>query len=406
MEQRISPFSLLVKPAGADCNLHCGYCFYLAKAGLYPEHSRPRMALETAEAMLRSYFSLPLPEYSFGWQGGEPTLMGVDFFREVFEMQRRLAPRGARVTNGFQTNGVLLTAEWAELFREYDVLVGLSIDGPADLHNAHRRWARGGEQIAGSAGDTHARVEESARLLRRERVAFNALTVVGRHNEHAAVEVYEYLKSLRIRHMQFIPLVEWAEGRDASCRRRLHEASVTPEGWGAFLNAIFDRWFPKDVRRVSVRHHDSLLELLVAGRHNVCTTSGVCGGHLVVEHTGDVYPCDFYVDPELRLGNVHASADRGSSNAFVTALGSNTHRAFIRRKGDTHADCGVCRYRGLCHGDCPRLRPGNRARGRSQLCEGWKTYYDHTLPTFRRLARSVADQHGVDVAMPRAGHAE
>ncbi len=352
------------------------------------------MTLETLEEVFRQFFSIPMAQYGFGWQGGEPTLMGADFFREAFSMQRRMAPRGAVVSNGLQTNGTLLTPEWAEILRSNDVLVGLSIDGPADVHNSYRRWAnREGGPVAGNAGNTHQRVEETARLLREAKVAYNALTVVGRHNEDRPVEVYEYLRSLRIRHMQFIPLVEWNGGHPGTT---FSEFSVSAAGWGRFLNAIFDRWFPRDVRRVSIRHHDSIMELLVNGRYNVCTMSDHCGGHVVVEHNGDLYPCDFYVEPSLRLGSVHDSDDKSGLMVLERAVTSPMYRSFIAQKARRDGRCKVCPYRRLCGGDCPKLRvPSEDGRGLSALCEGWVAFYDHALADLERLSRSVAEEvHG------------
>jgi uncharacterized protein len=429
------PFSLLVKPAGADCNLNCGYCFYLTKAGLYPEVTQPRMSIATVERMLRAYYAIPMPVYAFGWQGGEPTLMGTDFFREVFALQRALTPRGSTTTNGLQTNGTLLTPEWAQLLREHDVLVGISIDGPAELHNRRRRWAdRNGAAISGIEGDTHARVAAAVRLLREERVAHNALTVVGAHNVHAPNEIYDYLRSLRIRHMQFIPLVEW-DGAAAVVPERgasLTDYSVSGDAWGRFLTAIFDRWFPRDVRRVSIRHHDSILELLVHGHYNVCTMGDACGGHLVVEHNGDIYPCDFYVERDLRLGSIGtdggfethdgfateggrgtkggfathgAEVEPDRNNPFVAALSSPVSRTFAAQKAHRNSACATCAYRRLCGGDCPKMRAPSSdgtspdGRGLSALCSGWTAFYDHTLNDFLRLSRSVTDH-------PRVGARE
>lgn len=390
------PFSLLIKPAGADCNLHCGYCFYLSRAGLYPDTARPRMSLETLERLYAAYFALSLPVYSFGWQGGEPTRMGLDFFSEALAMQRRMAPRGATVTNGLQTNGTLLTPAWARLLREHQVLVGLSIDGPDELHNGLRRFADGGGQaLAGRAGDTADSVSAAARLLRAEKVACNALTVVGPHNVHAPLEVYDHLRGLGFRHMQFIPLLE--EGY-----------SLRAQDWGRFLIAIFRRWFPRDVRRVSIRHHDSLLEYLVSGRYNVCTMGHSCGGHLVIEHNGDIYPCDFYVDADLRLGNVHAGsavAAGGGVNPLVAALEDPRNRAFMARKATPAPECANCRYRELCNGDCPRLwrsdadTPG--AAPRSALCAGWTAFFDDAIGDLVRLSRSAAELHYGPGALPR-----
>ncbi len=414
-----TPFSLLVKPAGADCNMRCDYCFYLPKASLYPGDERSRMSLHTVEAMLRAYFATPQEVYAFGWQGGEPTLMGLDFFREVFAMQRRLAPPGARISNGLQTNGTLLSAEWAQTLREHDVLVGLSIDGSRHIHDRYRVWA---DRDGPSAG-THRYVEATARMLREEKVAFNALTVVGRHNQERAVEVYEYLRALKIRHMQFIPLVEWENVSGADLYEppetplRLSPFSVTGEGWARFLTAILERWFPKDVRRVSIRHHDSIMELLVNGRYNVCTTSGRCGGHFVVEHTGDIYPCDFFVEASTRLGNVRddpapASSEHGEGavNPFLNALQDPRHHAFVAAKAHWNETCTACEYLWLCGGDCPKLRLPRRRYATdttptrddvSALCEGWKSFYRHSLSRFENLARSIAPQiTGRPPAMP------
>lgn len=362
-----APYSLLVKPAGAACNLACSYCFYLEKAHLYPETRQPRMSLETAERMIRGYFATPQPVYSFGWQGGEPTLMGVDFFREVFALQRRLAPPGASIANGFQTNGTLLDEQWIDLFREHDVLVGLSIDGPAEMHDSSR-------PRAGGAAGSHAAVEEAARRLRAGRVAFNALTVVGAHNVEHPLDVYDYLRSLRIRHLQFIPLVDFSD--DGSLRSH----SVTGSAWGAFLIAIHERWFPGEVRRVSIRHVDSLIWYLVRGEHNVCVHGSACGGHLVVEHTGDLFPCDFYVQPELCLGSV------ADPDVFGRVADDPRVRAFVAQKRPDAEECRSCETRDLCGGDCPRNRVNG---GKSSLCDGWRAYWNRALPDLERLARSV-----------------
>jgi len=335
------------------------------------------MSLDTAERMLREYFATPQTVYSFGWQGGEPTLMGLDFFRQVFAMQKRLAPAGSTIANGLQTNGTLLTAEWGPLLREYNVLVGLSIDGPEEIHDRYRVYA--GDRRRG----TYRQVAETVRLLREEKVAFNALTVVGSHNQDRPVEIYEHLRSLRIRHHQYIPLVEWD---DHDPTRGARDFAVTPEGWGRFLNGIFDRWYPRDVRRVSVRHFDSVLELLIHGRYNACTLSGACGSHLVVEHGGDIYPCDFYVEPELRLGSVH---DTGEGSVFERLRDSAIHRRFVRRKADWHEECARCEYLWLCGGDCPKFRPRD---DRSYLCSGWRDFYDYTLERFKAISRAVAPE--------------
>lgn len=406
------PESLLVKPAGADCNIACTYCFYREKMALYPETKRPRMSEETLRRMLESYFASwhgprdQEPQFSFGWQGGEPSLMGVDFFRTAFDLQRSLAPSGSTIANGFQTNGILMDDRWAQLFNQYQVLVGLSIDGPEPVHDTYRVGLNG--------SGTHRQVEATVRLFQKHNVQFNALVVVGRHNQDRPQEIYRYLKSLGIMHHQYIPLFEFKPDGSA------YEFSVTSDGWSHFLSGIFDEWYDHDTRKVSIRHFDSVLELLALGGYNVCTMGGTCSGHLVVEHNGDIFPCDFFVDPQWRLGNVHDRAD-----AIAAAERSPIRRRFAGRKARWNTQCDECPYLHLCSGDCVKYRPDHMADTdaeatgfsprevyRSQvdrtgkhtrpaaaqtermplsyLCDGWKQFYDRTYDRFLSLADHVA----------------
>jgi uncharacterized protein len=358
------PFSLLIKPASADCNLACEYCFYTPKASLYPETARHRMQTDVLDQMLRSYFEAPQQEFAFAWQGGEPTLMGRAFFETAIERQRALAPPGATVTNALQTNGTLIDDAFAATLAEHGVLVGISIDGPAHIHDRYRT-TRGG-------GESHARVMRGLEALRRHGVAYNVLTLVTQANVREPQAVYEYLKGLGARYHQYIPCVEY-DGAGA-----LTEYAITGEQWGAFLTGLFDAWAPADAATVSVRFFDSVLQKLLSGRPSVCYMGKDCRHYFVVEHSGDIYPCDFYVEPRLRLG--HVATDR-----FVHLWRSQAYREFARAKRTLPAACGDCPYLDYCAGDCPKMRAGGAAAP-SVLCEGWRRFYGHALPRLEELA--------------------
>jgi uncharacterized protein len=365
-------YSLLIKPASADCNLRCPYCFYLDRAGLYPEAASHRMSDAVLERVVRAYLGTEQSVHAFVWQGGEPLLMGLPFFERVTDLQMAYAGRAANVSNAVQTNGVLITDALARHFRACRFLVGVSLDGPEALHDAARVDLGG----VGSYARTVAGIER----LKRCGAAFNLLALVGRHNEGRAVEVYEHLVSeMGAGFVQFIECVELdGEGRAAPY-------SVTPEGWGRFLCEVFDHWYARDTRKVSVRLFDTILAKLVEGREICCTAGGDCRQYFVIEYNGDVYPCDFHVLPELRLGNVMI-------DSFDDMASSPVYRAFGERKSLLDGRCSDCVYFSLCKGDCPKNRIGHAAvarRALSYLCPGWKMFYAHALPKLQQLADQV-----------------
>lgn len=365
------PFSLLIKPASGECNLRCDYCFYLEKCDLFPSSEPRRMSEETLTAMLTSYFSTPQPNYAFAWQGGEPTLMGLDFFKRVVELQRELAPAGAQITNAIQTNGTLITDAFAEFLAKNRFLVGISIDGPAEIHDRYR--------LAVSGGATHANVLRGLDKLKAAGAEVNALTVVNDINVSQARTVYQYLKDdLGLRWHQYIPLVELDQ------KGARLPFTITGEQWGRFLNDLFDSWYPDDTRRVSIRHFDSVLQLLAHGTYAQCTMAGSCSSYVVVEHNGEIYPCDFYVEPELRLGKV-------DKNGLAAARRTPQEARFAAQKSRWPEECARCPYLMLCSGDCPRMRLDD---GRSLLCDGWKAFYARNLDTFRSLAQTVPGYNG------------
>lgn len=369
-------FSLLIKPASADCNLRCEYCFYLDRSGLYPETAVHRMSEEVLERLVRSYLATPQPVYAFVWQGGEPLLMGSDFFERVTDLQMAYSRRGSDVSNAVQTNATLMTDRLARQFRACRFLTGISLDGPAGLHDAARK------DMAGQG--SHVKVLEGLECLKRNGAEYNVLTLVSTHNAAHPAEIYDYLvDDIGAKFLQFIECVE-LDGQGS-----VAPYCVTPEEWGSFLCAVFDRWYERDTRRISVRLFDTVIAKLVTGQDICCTAGLDCRQYFVVEYNGDVYPCDFHVLPELKLGNV-------MTHTWQEMAESETFKAFGLRKRHTHAACSLCPYFRFCAGDCPKNRighSGSAANVLSYLCEGWKLFFAHTLPRFEELARSVRNEH-------------
>ncbi len=364
-----APRSILVKPAGPDCGMACGYCFYSGKAGLYPETATHRMDEAVLDATLRQFLDQPASELSIGWQGGEPTLMGLPFFERAVALEERYGD-GKTIGNGLQTNGLLLDRRWARFFRQYRFLIGLSIDGPADVHDRYR-VRRGG-------GGTWARVRDAARMLLEEGVPVNALTVVNDVTARFPDEIYDHHRALGLDYMQFIPCVE----TDPSDPRRAAPFSVTAEAYGAFLCRIFDRWradFRDGKPQASVRFFESLLFGYAGLAPPDCTLCETCGDYLVVEHNGDVYPCDFFVEPAERLGNL-----MGAPLAGLYA--SDRQRDFGRRKAALPGACVVCPWLARCRGGCPKDRRRDpRDLGVSHFCAAYQRFFAHADGEFEQL---------------------
>lgn len=369
----------MIKPSGADCNLRCDYCFYLEKSALYPHAARHRMSETVLAGLVRNYLAGQQPVYSFCWQGGEPTLLGPSFFRRVTRLQEQHARPGSVIANSVQTNAVSVDDALAAHFADYRFLVGISLDGPTEIHDRHRRGVEG--------RGTHARVLRGIEKLQRHGVDVNILTVVTRTNVGRAANLYGYLRNLGFAHLQFIPCVMDLADRGAP------PAIITGAEWGTFLNELFDAWWPHDVSRVSIRLFDAVAARLAYGRSSICTMAGNCCQYLVVEHNGDIYPCDFYVEPGLRLGNVLDDGLHEISN-------SRPYQQWGTQQAALPEKCRGCTFRELCQGDCPR----NRLDGRpSSLCEGWLTFFEHTAPRFAelsQLARERDDATGVSRGAP------
>ena len=365
----MKPFSLLIKPASADCNLRCEYCFYIGH--LKSVDDKPRMSEEVLEKMISDYMQTNQNKnYAFGWQGGEPLMMGLQFYQKAIDFQKQYAPPGAVISNGLQTNGTLITNDFAHFLGEYKFLLGVSLDGPAYLHDNYRRTI--GQK------PTHNSVLRGIEHLRKNQVEFNILILVNHENVKKANEIYRYLKDQGFHYQQYIPCVEIDENNIPE------SFSITGEEWGDFLCALFDLWIREDMNRISIRHFDSILEYLVFGRYNVCYMGKNCRQYFVVEYDGSIYPCDFYVRDDLLLGNV-------LYDKWEDILTSPIYHKFGQEKAKWHKDCDLCPFINLCHGDCQKFRIGSSTNSNklSVLCKGWKKFYAYTLPRFELIANKI-----------------
>jgi uncharacterized protein len=397
-----SNFHVMAKPIGPICNLDCKYCFYLEKESLYPQadtrpDTRPEMSLanwamppEVLESYIRQYIEAhDTPQVNFAWQGGEPTLLGVDYFRRVVELEKKYA-NGKQISNAFQTNGVLLNDVWAELFVQHQFLVGISIDGPRELHDAYR-VDKGGRP-------TFDRVMHGIEVLKRHNVEFNTLTTVHRANADAPLEVYRFLKAQGSGFMQFIPIVERVAQQatkdglrlispDFSGPAQVSAWSVEPRQFGRFLCAIFDEWVRRDVGRQFVQLFDVSLESWSGMEASLCVFRKTCGGALAIEHGGDLYSCDHFVYPENRLGNIMESP-------LATLVDSVQQKRFGDAKEKTLPRyCGECDVRFACNGECPKHRfttTPDGEPGLNYLCAGYKMFFHHIDPYMRFMAAELS----------------
>jgi len=363
------PFHLLAKPTGAVCNLDCTYCFYLSKEMLYPG-SRFRMADDLLETYLRQLIEAHAgaPEVVVAWQGGEPTMMGLDFFRRSVELARQYAPPGQRISFTIQTNGTLLTGEWAEFFREHGFLVGLSIDGPREIHDAYR-VDKGGK-------GSFTRVLAGLDVLRRHGVEWNALTTVHAASGGRGREVYAFLRDdCGARFVQFIPIVERQDNL-------VSERSVPPDGFGRFLIDVFEDWVRRDIGEVYVQMFDAALANWYREPPGLCVHAETCGLALALEHTGDVYSCDHYVEPAYRLGNIRQTH-------LLDLVASPRQQEFGQAKRDSLPQyCRDCDVRFACHGGCPKDRfaiTPDGEPGLHYLCPSYKAFFGHIRPAMEAM---------------------
>jgi uncharacterized protein len=363
------PFVVMAKPVGPVCNLDCRYCYYLQKAELFPSNERFRMRPEVLEAYVASFIAAsPGPVVHFVWHGGEPTLAGVGFYRQVVELQSQYLPAGWRCVNNLQTNGTLLDEAWCAFLAEHHFAVGISIDGPARLHDGFRSDRRG--------RPTHDRVMRGLRLLRAHGIDPDVLCTLNAATAAHPLEVYRFFVDEAVRWVQFLPVVERTAGGGVS------ERSVTPEAMGEFLCSVFDEWIRYDVDRIGVQNFLECLLVVTGEPANLCIMAETCGRVLALEHDGSVYACDHFVDPAHRLGDV-------VGDGLGVLLAAPEQVAFGEAKRDNlPACCVACEVGFLCHGGCPKDRfveaPDGEA-GLDYLCPGYRRFYGHVLPYLERM---------------------
>lgn len=360
-------FHVMVKPRGSICNLDCQYCFYLKKEKLYPGASF-RMSDEMLENYTRQYIQAQaVPEVTFAWQGGEPTLMGVDFFRKAVAYQEQYRRPGMKIHNAFQTNGTLLNDEWGEFLHQHNFLIGLSLDGPDRLHDAYRQ-DKGGQP-------TFKRVMRGLEILKKHEVEFNTLTCVSASNADHGLEVYKFLRDeAGSRYMQFIPIVERDHELGYQEGSRLTRRSVTGPQYGRFLIEIFDEWVRSDVGKVFVQIFDVSLARWSGHRAGLCIFEETCGLGLAMEFNGDLYACDHFVEPRYRLGNIHEKPLTELVNA------PQQYRFGMDKRDKLPAYCRECEVRFMCNGGCPKdriLKTPSGEPGLNTLCSGFRPFFNY-----------------------------
>lgn len=366
--------SILIKPASAVCNLDCAYCFYLDRdADPYKALPARRMTMETLERLVDTFLFYSYPSSVFAFQGGEPTLAGLPFFEKLVEFQQHYGRNGQQVSNSMQTNAVLLDRNWCNLFRSYNWLLGVSLDGPEDVHDLYR-YNKGGEP-------TWRKVIDSVEMLQQEKVDFNILCVLSQANIDKPRELYRFFKSLGIDNVQYIPLAEFEAGGSPM------PFTITPEQYGRFLCETFDAWWP-DRRKMRIRFFDNIAEAVAGQKPGTCTMHETCDSYVVVEYNGDIYPCDFFVEKEWKLGNI-------TLDSWAEVSRRARRYNFASKKTLAHPECQVCEYQSICHGGCPKFRhgPQHNFEDLDYFCQSYKMIFGKSVEPLRRDIKKLLGTH-------------
>ncbi|MHB8336276.1 MAG: anaerobic sulfatase-maturation protein [Ignavibacteriaceae bacterium] len=384
-------FHIMAKPTGPICNLDCTYCFYLEKENIYPNNKNWKMPDDVLEKFIKEYIKIQkTEEINFAWQGGEPTLLGVNYFKNVVELQTKYS-NGKKINNAFQTNGVLLDDEWCEFFVRNNFLIGLSIDGPKESHDKYRVY-KGGQA-------TFEKVMRGISYLKKHNVEFNTLTCVNRTNSYKPLEVYHFLKEIGSGFMQFIPIVERklnGEGEllilvspDSKRDAEVTEWSVEPLQYGIFLATIFDEWVRNDVGKYFVQMFDVALESWLGVPQSLCVFNETCGSALAIEHNGDIFSCNHYVYPENKLGNI-------IENPIESIINDSKQVKFGNDKKDRLPKyCINCEVRFACNGECPKhrfIKTPDGEDGLNYLCAGYKYFFNHIDAYMKFMANELINQ--------------
>ena len=384
------PLYVMLKPAGAHCNLACKYCYYLEKNNLYDKSHRHIMSDEMLEQFTREYIEAQtMPQVLFTWHGGEPLMRSIDFYKKALTLQKKYA-RGRRIDNVIQTNGTMLTDEWCEFFAQNNWLVGISIDGPQKYHDHYR--------LTSTGNPSWQKVMHGIELLKKHHVEWNAMAVVNAYNADHPLEFYHFFKDNGCQYLQFTPIVErltkHQDGRTLASLADdkeipLADFSVTPEQWGNFLCAIFDEWVRNDVGKMFVEIFDCTLANWMGVLPGICAYSKNCGHAGVMEHNGDVYSCDHFVFPEYKLGNIR-------DHTLIEMLYGDKQHAFSRLKHTSlPRQCKECDMEFACHGECPKNRFEKDKYGEpglNYLCKGYYQYYSHVAPYMDFMKRELQAQ--------------
>ena len=372
MVKASSEFQVFVKPIGSICNLGCRYCYYLEKEHLYPEGESFRMPDEVLEEYIVQHIDAsPETVIRFSWHGGEPTVLGLDYFRKVVELQRRHLPPGRRIVNGIQTNGTLLDEDWCRFLAAEGFAVGISIDGPQEMHDRFR--------VTKDGRPTHEQTMRGYKLLQEHGVYTDILCVVNAHNVRFPLQVYRFFKQIDAQYISFLPMVEPQPEAEGG----VDPISVPAEAWGEFLCTVFDEWRDHDIGRVKVQIFEEATRTAFKQEHSLCIFRPTCGDIPVVEHNGDFYSCDHYVDDEHLLGNI-------TETHLVDLLESPAQRAFGEAKLEALPRyCLECGVRSMCNGECPKNRfitTPDGEPGLNYLCAGYKRFFTHCQPFVSEVA--------------------
>ena len=368
-ERQQTPLAVMAKPVGSRCNMRCAYCYYLEKGKYSESRKQTCMSYSLLEKLIRQTIAAsPGPTVSFTWHGGEPTLAGMEFYKKALELERKYLPKGWEVWNNLQTNGLLLNESWCRFLKENRFDVGLSIDGSAEVHDANRRMVNG----AGTFG----RVSAAVRRLREAGVEPDLLCTVNAVSQERPLEVYRALRDTGCGWVQFIPVViRDGEGGAAA-------GSVTPDGYGRFLTAVFDEWVRHDLGVLDVQLFAEMARIMAGGQASLCWMSPTCGHVLIAEEDGAVYSCDHFVDPEHRLGTLHeGSLTRMANGEFQRAFGNAKQDALT-------GECRACPWLRFCNGGCPKDRfglSGDGQPGQYWLCSGLKAFFSHAEPILETI---------------------
>ncbi len=372
MVKALREFQVFVKPIGSICNLNCDYCYYLIKERLYPKGESFRMSDETLEEYIVQHISAsPETVIRFSWHGGEPTLLGLEYFRKIVALQRKHRPPKRLIANGIQTNGTLLDEDWCQFLAAEGFAVGLSIDGPKEMHDQYR--------ITKDQKPTYEQTMRGYRLLRKHQVYPDILCVVNAFNVQFPLQVYRFFKKIDVQYISFLPLVEM----HPNIKGGVTHASVPAEAWGKFLCTAFDEWIDMDIGKIKVQIFEEAARMAFNQEHSLCIFRPTCGDIPVVEHNGDFYSCDHFVNADHCLGNIR-------NTTLVELLESPRQRAFGRAKLESLPRCcRECEVRPMCNGECPKnrfLRTADGESGLNYLCSGYKRFFIHCQPFVSEVA--------------------